>query len=154
MKWSIPQLRKLSKPFKFEYELNLDELTEGMSDVIRTKDCIVSGICKEISDDTYEFNIDIRAILYLECSVTLDEVEYYFESNITELFGYDEDFSSLVNLIVKDTIDLTDIVRTEIIVSKPMKVVKEGYEEHFSDEAEKPESPFAGLKDFIGGDNK
>ncbi|MFI3329468.1 MAG: hypothetical protein R3Y05_03135 [bacterium] len=154
MKWAIPQLRKLTKPFNFEFELDLNELIGSMDDVIRTKDCIISGICKDLSHDTYEFDIDIKATLYMQCSVTLEEVEYFFESNVLELFGYDEDFSSLVNPIVNDTIDLTDVILTEIIVSKPMKIVKEGYENHFSDEAEKPDSPFAGLKDLIGGDNK
>ncbi len=155
MKWSIPQLRKLSKPFTFESNLDLNSLIGNMNDVIRTQDCVISGVCREMGDDAYEFNIDIKATLYLECSVSLEEVEYYFESNITEIFGYDDDFSSLVNLIEKDTIDLTDVILTEIIVSKPMKVVKEGYEEHFSDEPERRVNPaFEGLKDLLGGEDK
>ncbi|MFI3252620.1 MAG: YceD family protein [bacterium] len=155
MKWSIPQLRKLKKPFTFESNLDLNNLIGNMSDVIRTNNCVISGTCREIGDDAFEFDINIKAVLYLECSVTLEEVEFNFESDITELFGYDEEFSSLVNLIEKDTIDLTDVILTEIIVSKPMKIVKEGYEEHFSDEPERRINPaFEGLKDLLGGDNK
>ncbi len=155
MKWSIPQLRKLSKPFNFESKLDLNDLIGNMNDVIRAEDCIISGICRELGDDAYEFTIDIKAVLYLECSVSLEEVEYNFDSNITEVFGYDEDFSSLVNLIEKDTIDLTNVILTEIIVSKPMKIVKEGYEENFSDEPEARINPaFEGLKDLIGGEDK
>ncbi len=154
MKWSIPQLRKLRKPFNFESTFDLNNFIGNMSDVLRTTDCFVEGVCREIGDDTYEFTINLKTVLYMECAVTLDEIEYQFESEFSETFGYDSDFSSLVNPIVKDTIDLTDVILSEIIVSKPLKVVKEGYEEYYSDEEPEKTSPFEGLKELIGGEDK
>lgn len=153
MKWSIPQLRKLRKPFNFESTFDLNNFIGDMSDVIRTTQCLVDGVCREIGDDTYEFTINLQTTLIMECAVTLEEIEYQFQTEFSETFGYDDDFSSLVNPIVKDTIDLTDVILSEIIVSKPLKVVKEGYEEYYSDEPERT-SPFEGLKEFIGGEDK
>ena len=155
MKWSIQQLQKLKKPFKFDFELDLSSLLGSLSDVNRLGECKVSGICREIHDDTYEFAFDINATLFLECSVTLEEIPYSLSSSVIETFGYNQEYSLDINLIEKNTIDLTDVVLTEIIVSKPMKIVKEGYEEYFSEEPESKINPaFAGLKDLIGGDNK
>ncbi len=153
MKWTVPQLRKLSKPFNFEFEMDLNNLLD-VSDILRTSNTLISGVCKEISNDTYEFKIDINTMLYLECSVSLEEVEYKFESSISEIFGYDEEYYDDINIITKDTIDLTDVILSEIVISKPMKIVKKGYEEVFSDEPERTENVFASLKNTLGGEDQ
>lgn len=155
MKWSIPQLRKLETPFKFDFELNLNEHLTLLTDVIKAEYCKVSGVCRELTHDTYQFTLNIDALLILECSVSLEDVPYYFDNTITETFGFITDYSSDINPILKDTIDLTDVVLSEIIVSKPMKVVKEGYEEYYSEEeVDKINPQFAGLKDLLGGNKE
>ena len=57
--------------------------------------------------------------------------------------------------IIKDTINLDDAVLSEIVLNIPFKVVKEGYEDEFSDEDDYEINPsFEALKDLYGGEVK
>ena len=157
MKWAIPQLRKLAKPFSFEYDYDLLNELVIKDDIKDVKKCHISGVCYEVSYDEYLFNLDIDLELVMVCSVSLLEVLVPLKFNTEVRFSYSTDDSSDDYLITKDTINLDDAILSEIVLNIPLKVVKEGYENEFIDEElfeeeEKINPSFQALKDLYGGE--
>ena len=54
MKWAIAQLRKLSKPFDFEYDYDLMNQLVNKDDILECMKCHISGTCYEVSYDVAE----------------------------------------------------------------------------------------------------
>ena len=155
MKWAIPQLRKLAKPFTFEYDFDLMSALVKNNDILDVKKCHIEGQCFEAGYDEYLFNLNIDALLVMECSVSLLEVSVPLKFNTEVRFSYSIDDSSDDYLITKDTINLDDAVLSEIVLNIPLKVVKEGYENEFMEEEpeeEKINPSFQALKDLYGGE--
>ena len=158
MKWAIPQLRKLAKPFSFEYDYDLyNELVvkEDIKDVIK---CHIKGECYEVSYDEYLFNLNIDIELLMVCSVSLLDVNVPLNFDTQIRFSYSIDDSSDDYLITKDTINLDEAVLSEIVLNLPLKVVKEGYENEFMEEEEQEEekinTSFQMLKELYGGEEE
>ena len=155
MKWAIPQLRKLAKPFDFEYDFDLmNELTNN-DDILEVKKCKVTGRCYETNYDEYLFDLNIDSELVMVCSVSLLDVLVPLKFNTQVRFSYSTDDSSEDYLITKNTINLDEAVLSEIVLNIPYKVVKEGYENEFMEEEEYEEeiNPcFEALKDLYGGE--
>ena len=155
MKWAIPQLRKLAKPFSFEYDYDLMSELVSTNDILEVKKCHIAGKCFEASYDEYLFDLNIDAELIMECSVSLLPVLVPLNFNTQVRFSYSIDDSSDDYLITKDTINLDDAVLSEIVLNIPLKVVKEGYENEFMEEEpeeEKINPSFQALKDLYGGE--
>ena len=155
MKWAIPQLRKLAKPFSFEYDFDLMSELVSTNDILEVKKCHIEGKCFEASYDEYLFDLNIDAELIMECSVSLLPVLVPLSFNTQVRFSYSIDDSSDDYLITKDTINLDDAVLSEIVLNIPLKVVKEGYENEFMEEEpeeEKINPSFQALKDLYGGE--
>ncbi len=155
MKWAIPQLRKLAKPFSFEYDFDLYSELVIKDDIKDVKKCHISGLCYEVSYDEYLFDLNIDAILVMVCSVSLLDVLVPLKFNTQIRFSYTIDDSSDDYLITKDTINLDEAILSEIVLNIPLKVVKEGYENEFMEEEETEEeinSSFKALKDLYGGE--
>ena len=155
MKWAIPQLRKLAKPFSFEYDYDLMSELVSTNDILEVKKCHIEGKCFEASYDEYLFDLNIDAELIMECSVSLLPVLVPLNFNTQVRFSYSIDDSSDDYLITKDTINLDDAVLSEIVLNIPLKVVKEGYENEFMEEEpeeEKINPSFQALKDLYGGE--
>lgn len=156
MKWAIPQLRKLVKPFSFEYDFDLMNELVNANDVLDVTKCHIKGTCYEVAYDEYLFNLDIDAELKMVCSVSLLDVLVPLQFETQVRFSYSIDDSSDDYPIVKDTINLDDAVLSEIVLNIPFKVVKEGYEDEFSeeDDEEKINPSFEALKELYGGEGK
>lgn len=155
MKWAIPQLRKLAKPFNFEYDFDLMSELTNTNDVIDVKKCKVSGCCYETNYDEYLFDLNIDSLLVMVCSVSLEDVLVPLNFNTQVRFSYSTDDSSDDYLITKNTINLDEAVLSEIVLNIPYKVVKEGFENEFMEEEEYEEeiNPcFEALKDLYGGE--
>ena len=155
MKWAIPQLRKLSKPFTFEYDFDLFNALVVKEDIKAVNFCHVDGVCHEVSYDEYLFELDINLELVMVCSVSLLDVVVPLQFNTEVRFSYSIDDSSDDYLITKDTIDLDEALLSEIVLNIPIKVVKEGYEDEFSDQEEMEEENnpmLQALKDLYGGE--
>lgn len=155
MKWAIPQIRKLAKPFSIEYDFDLEEYASNNDDIISVNKCHVTGQCFETSYDEYLFDLNIDLELVMVCSVSLLEVLVPINFDTQIRFSYNDDDSSDDYLITKDTINLDEAVLSEIVLNIPLKVVKEGYEDVFSGEEEVEEEINPGLqalKDLYGGE--
>ena len=89
------------------------------------------------------------------CSVSLLDVNVPLNFDTQIRFSYSIDDSSDDYLITKDTINLDEAVLSEIVLNLPLKVVKEGYENEYMEEAEEEEkinSSFQMLKELYGGE--
>jgi uncharacterized metal-binding protein YceD (DUF177 family) len=157
MKWANAQLRKLAKPFSFEYDFDLMDALVNKNDILGVEKCHIKGVCYEVAYDEYLFDLDIECELKMMCSVTLEDVLVPLEFDTQVRFSYSIDDSSDDYPIVKDTINLDDAVLSEIVLNIPVKVVKEGFEDEFSEyeEVEEKINPsFQGLKELYGGEEE
>ena len=154
MKWAIAQLRKLAKPFSFEYDFDLMDALVNTNDILGVEKCHIKGVCYEVSYDQYMFNLEVECELKMMCSVSLEEVLVPVEFDTEVRFSYDIDDSSDDYPITKDTINLDDAVLSEIVLNIPLKVVKEGFEDQYSEyeEEEKINPSFQVLKELYGGE--
>ena len=154
MKWAIPQLRKLAKPFSFEYDFDLFNELQVKNDIKAVNKCHVNGVCYEVSYDEYLFNLSIDIELVMVCSVSLLDVIVPLEIDTQIRYSYSIDDSSDDYLITKDTINLDEALLSEIVLNLPLKVVKEGYENEFMEEEEVEEinPTLKALKDLYGGE--
>lgn len=127
MKWSLQQLFKYNKKeFSFSTTYDFKEYIKDIDDILDIKEVYVDGIGQNIVDDRYRFDLKIRTVLVLEDSRTLDPVHFPIDINVTEYYDViesndDED----VRVIEKNTIDLEDAVWENILLSKPIRVVKD-----------------------------
>ncbi len=121
MKWSIQQLRKIQKfPYKFSDTIDYSEYAESVEDIISINPVLVSGTIDKIDDETYRIVYNIKTVLILQCALTLDPVPYEYEKTFDEVYSKIENDEYF--LIEKNTIDLTDMVWTNILIEKPINV--------------------------------
>lgn len=156
MKWAVAQLRKLKKPYAFEYDFDLMQALTNPGDILDCNGCHIEGVMREYGIDEYQFDLHIELALIMQCAVSLEKVDVPLVFDTTIRFTYDDDDSSDNYRIQKETVDLDEAVLSEIVLNIPYRVVKEGYEDVFSEEEEeKPiNSSFAILKDLYGGEDK
>ncbi|MDK4204781.1 MULTISPECIES: YceD family protein [Bacillus] len=125
MKWTIYQLHQMAKKsFEFDETVELNELTKLNSDIRRISPVRVKG-CAEIESKQVSFDFTISGEMVLPCSRTLVDVPYPFTIATKELFRFhksddieDED----VHIAEDDIVDLTPIVKEEILLEIPMQV--------------------------------
>ena len=154
MKWAIPQLRKLAKPFSFEYDFDLFNELQVKDDIKAVNKCHINGVCYEVSYDEYLFNLSIEIELVMVCSVSLLDVIVPLNFDAQIRYSYSIDDSSDDYLIAKDTINLDEALLSEIVLNLPLKVVKPGYENEFMEEEEVEEinPTLKALKELYGGE--
>ena len=121
MKWSIQQLRKVQKfPYLFSDTIDYSEYAESVEDIFSIEPVLVSGTIDKIDDETYRIVYTIKTVLTLQCALTLDPVLYEYEKTFDEVYSKVENDEYF--LIEKNTIDLTDMVWTNILIEKPINV--------------------------------
>lgn len=121
MKWSVQQLRKIQKfPYNFSTTLDFSSYIETVNDILDIKEVKVTGTINRINDETYNFCYHIVAPLVLECALTLEPVEYIIENDYDEIYSLEKNDEYF--LIEKNTINLEEIVWTNILIEKPINV--------------------------------
>lgn len=121
MKWSVQQLRKIQNfPHKFSVTLDFTNYIESVNDILGIGEVEVTGTINRINDDTYNFNYHMKAPLIVECALTLDPVNYVIENDYNEIYSLEEKDEYF--LIEKNTINLEEIVWTNILIEKPINV--------------------------------
>lgn len=119
MKWTIYQLHQMKKPsFEFDETVELHELTKLNSDIRRISPVRVKGRA-DIKSKQVSFDFTISGEMILPCSRTLVDVPYPFTISTKELFIFhqtDDIEDDDVHTVEDDTIDLTPIVKEEILL--------------------------------------
>lgn len=128
MKWSLQQLRKISNfPYNFETNINFNEsiyqdVIKEREDIYELNDVNVTGNLIRIDEETYEVNYTVKTNVIMACSLTLEEVEYQVNESFQEVYSTkpNEDWY----LIEKNTINLDEMVWSNLIMSLPIRVVR------------------------------
>ena len=76
-------------------------------------------------DNRFEFHLSIKGELTLQDARTLEPIAYPISLNVVEVFDKVMDEDEDVRIIEKNTIDLYDVVWENILLEKPIRVVKE-----------------------------
>ncbi|MDA1475658.1 YceD family protein [Bacillus changyiensis] len=124
MKWTIHQLNQMpKKSFEFDETVDLNELSQN-SDIRSISPVNVKGKAT-IESKQVAFDISISGEMILPCSRTLVDVRYPFSISTKELFLFhkmDEIEDEDVHIVEDDLIDLTPIVKEEILLEIPMQI--------------------------------
>ena len=154
MRLTLAQLRKLAMPYRCSEELDLKEDLVDFEDIIDTSLVHVEYEIRERGIDTYLVEFKYELTLTMQCSITLNEVDYVIKEEASEIFTTDDEMED-VFLIEGQTLDTKEAVLTNVLINKPMTVSTEGAE-FISDEEptedieeEKINPAFAGLKDLL-----
>ena len=154
MKLTLAQLRKLQMPYRYSEELDLKEELVDFEDIIDTSLVHVDYEIRERGIDTYLVEFKYEVTLTMQCSITLNEVEYGISEEGSEIFSTTDEVED-VFLIEGQTLDTKEAIVTNILINKPMTVSTDGAE-FISDEEpdddieeEKINPAFAGLKDLL-----
>lgn len=130
MKWNLQWLLK-QKDGKFTFSDELvfpKEAFLQFNHLLDLKDIHIEGVGQfDVKDQRLYVDLKISGIMVLPCALTLEEVDYPFESESTEVFSFnkpsvDED----VHEVKKNIVDITPIVFQNIMAEVPLRVVKEG----------------------------
>ena len=154
MRLTLAQLRKLQMPYRCSEELDLKDDLVDFEDIIDTSLVHVEYEIRERGIDTYLVEFKYQLTLTMQCSITLNEVEYVIDEEASEIFTTDGEMED-VFLIEGQTLDTKEAILTNVLINKPMTVSTEGAE-FISDEEptedieeEKINPAFAGLKDLL-----
>ena len=153
MKLTLAQLRKLQMPYRYSEELDLKEELVDFEDIIDTSLVHVDYEIRERGIDTYLVEFRYEVTLTMQCSITLNEVEYVISEEGSEIFSTTDEVED-VFLIEGQTLDTKEAILTNVLINKPMTVSTEGAE-FISDEEpeedieeEQINPAFAGLKNL------
>jgi uncharacterized protein len=150
MKWTIHELIKLERQDnEIHGTIDIGPYLEG-TDILRASPIQVDGSFAIYDQEEFVFDLHIRGTLILACAVTLDEVEYPIDIETEEVFTTFQDDDTI--RIEGITIDLSPIIWSNILLDKPMRVVRDGaYDDvdfentTFEDDVN---DAFADLKDY------
>ena len=117
MKYNLQWIVKHRGKFEFEEGLTFpSELFDQYAQINDLKDIIVSGTGNlDLKDKRLYVDLNIKGTMILPCAMTLEDVEYPFEINSTEVFAFDK------------PAPLEDVheVKKDIVLEVPMRVVKD-----------------------------
>lgn len=82
----------------------------------------VSGNIRKNSEN-YEVSLNIKCTLVLVCSISLNDVDYNIDIDISEIIDENDENLEENNKIINNTIDLMPIIWQNIILEVPLKVV-------------------------------
>ena len=112
-------------------ELFIEESLELSDDYFKNtsikelRDVVFNGSVTKLCDNTYQITGKVTGIMVLPDDITLEPVDYSFESIIEERvdeFGNNEEKSLQ---IIKNRLDITEFLWQNILVEIPPKVVSE-----------------------------
>lgn len=83
----------------------------------------INGVIFPHDNNNFEINLNIKCDLILPCSISLEDVDYKIDTNITEIIGENDEELEENNKIINNTIDLIPIIWQNIILEVPLKVV-------------------------------
>ncbi|MBU9712405.1 YceD family protein [Evansella tamaricis] len=125
MKWSVPQLMV----FK-EKGLHIDEKVDVSGIKELDRECNIDSV--RVTGDAYfskeaiTFRLTITGTMILPCARTLNDVEYPFSIDATEIFQlvdwatFQEDEE--IHKVKENTVDLIPYIKERILLEKPMQV--------------------------------
>lgn len=125
MKVTVLDIKYAKAPLELEEVISFPKSSyEHVATLNEIKDVKVKAICSNYGD-IIEIKLQIQAPLILQCSYTLEDVDY--DINTEEILEFSEDpLDEEILEITGNTINIDDYVLGIIIGNIPLKVVKKG----------------------------
>lgn len=128
MKFALSQIRKnaYDEPFEFSGDVDVSELESLNNDIRKTSPANVVGNCV-IEGDEFIFTLMIHGELILPCARTLVDVNYEYSIHTIEVFSASphygkEEEENDIHPIESEIIDLTELIKENIILNLPYRV--------------------------------
>ncbi len=126
MKWTITQLQKYrDKGLVLDELVDCSDIMEVDSQIRDVSPIHVKGRA-DISATKVTFHIHLTGVLTLPCSRTLVDVRYPIDVKTSETFLLKEDYdyidSEYFTVVNGDVIDLTPVIRENLLLEVPMQV--------------------------------
>ncbi|OEH93937.1 YceD family protein [Bacillus solimangrovi] len=127
MKWHVSELNKYRKEgFTFNKTVDVSDLKEFNAEVREVSPVHVTGEV-HFAGAKAIFTMQIKGELILPCARSLADVNYPFEIEAREIFSlnsesYSEDTDEDIHEIDGEVLDLTPIIRENILLEIPMQV--------------------------------
>lgn len=174
MKWTITQLQKYRiKGLVLDETIDVSDIKETDSQIRDVSPIHVTGRA-DINAMNITFHIHLTGVLTLPCARTFVDVKYPVDIETTETFLLNEDYANLESeyyTVVKgDVIDLTPVIRENLLLEVPMQVFCEDanpegaapqsgndwsvVEPEELEQEKKVDPRLAGLAKFFDNDNK
>ena len=133
MKWAIAQLIKRgTEVFEIDELVDFNNVLKPSDEIRKLSKVKVTGT-GQLQGKKVVFKLQIEGIMTLPCALTLDDVEYAYHVDTTEVFVFDNESyqeGDDEHLVTGTTVELAPAIWQNIILQKPLRVVKEGaYEE-------------------------
>jgi uncharacterized protein len=155
MKWTIHELkRRAHADPTFDYVEDFTPFLQGTGDILAIAPVRVHGTYRmQNQDSEIWFDATVETSLTMSCAITLEDVEVPLSFQ-TDLHFAKTQIDDSVYLIEGITIDFSPVIWSEILIEKPMRVVKPGAslepgEELPEDDGSDTKNPFSALKDDI-----
>ena len=91
------------------------------------KNIMFSGSIEKLCDDTYQLSGKITGVMVLPDDITLESVDYSFESVIEEKFSEFDNSGEKSLEFLKNRLYITEFLWQNILVEIPPKIVSEKY---------------------------
>lgn len=139
-------------------DINFEEEKLKETSIQELKSTIFEGEITKLYDNNYQLSGVMKGIMILPDDITLEPVEYKFETNLEEKFNEFTENTDNNLKIIQNRLDISEFLWQNILVEIPLKVVSEknkdltikgdGWRFIKEEELQKENnSPFSELKD-------
>lgn len=127
VKWTKHELFALKEQeLDFDSEISFPEIPAQMG-IRRLENIQVTGtLFYEKDNDHILAQLQITGTMIVPCAITLDDVDYAFNTSADLVYGFNEEDDPDVFLIPKDGLDLSEGILNAIWLEKPITLVKPG----------------------------
>ncbi|HLR15347.1 MAG TPA: YceD family protein [Bacillota bacterium] len=134
LKFAVSQIQKdaLQQPMTFDREVDVSEIETLENDILKAFPVhVVGSVVLQGEEMIFSFNISGKVIL--PCARTLVEVPYDFDIDALEIFTTaltmtEEDEEDEVHFIDGEVIDLTPLIKENILLEIPYRVYSKNEE--------------------------
>lgn len=116
-------ITRLENEIIIDSEVIIPEELYKNTEIRGISDVSVKGVIFPHDNNNFEINLNIKCNLILPCSISLEDVDYKINIDITEIIGENDEDLEENNKIINNTIDLIPIIWQNIILEVPLKVV-------------------------------
>ena len=116
-----------SNSIAIDNDINIDKSYLEGSDVKDISTIHVTGDIRPFNDN-FEVNLNIKCTLVLIGSISLNDVNYDIDIEISEIIGENSVKFEENNKIINNSIDLIPIIWQNIILEVPLKVIDPNFE--------------------------
>ncbi|MDD4036080.1 MAG: YceD family protein [Bacilli bacterium] len=121
----IRLINNFTENIEIDEQMNFDSTYISNTDIRKLDNIKVKGNITKSSSHIYHLILNVSGIMVLPCSITLEDVEYPFSINISEILSDLDDIDENYLKINSNIIDISSIIWQNIILEVPIRVVKE-----------------------------